>query len=140
MIAYENGGHAYHATMPTDGLVSMHKQMEEMAEIGFDVLKDRQAELGAKTRALLKEQGFKSVAGEGFEAPGVVVCYTDRADFQNGSIFAANGTQIAAGVPLRCDEPEDFSTFRLGLFGLDKLKDVDGTVERLRSLFDRVAT
>ena len=139
MKAYENGGHAYHATMPTDGLRQMLDQMREMAEIGYEELKSRQQELGDKVRAFLEAEGFTSVAADGFKAPGVVVSYTDRADFQNGSIFAANGAQIAAGVPLQCDEPEGFSTFRLGLFGLDKLKDVDGTLDRLKAVFAKVA-
>ena len=138
MKAYENGGHAYHATMPTDGLRQMLDQMREMAEIGYEELKSRQQELGDKVRAFLEAEGFTSVAADGFKAPGVVVSYTDRADFQNGSIFAANGAQIAAGVPLQCDEPEGFSTFRLGLFGLDKLKDVDGTLDRLNAVFAKV--
>ena len=138
MKAYENGGHAYHATMPTDGLRQMLDQMREMAEIGYEELKSRQQELGDKVRAFLEAEGFTSVAADGFKAPGVVVSYTDRADFQNGSIFAANGAQIAAGVPLQCDEPEGFSTFRLGLFGLDKLKDVDGTLDRLKAVFAKV--
>ena len=139
MKAYENGGHAYHATMPTDGLRQMLDQMREMAEIGYEELKSRQQELGDKVRAFLEAEGFTSVAADGFKAPGVVVSYTDCADFQNGSIFAANGAQIAAGVPLQCDEPEGFSTFRLGLFGLDKLKDVDGTLDRLKAVFAKVA-
>ncbi|MEM7240893.1 MAG: aminotransferase class V-fold PLP-dependent enzyme [Pseudomonadota bacterium] len=138
MKAYENGGHAYHATMPTDGLRQMLVQMQEMAEIGFDELKSRQQDLGDKVRAFLESQGHKSVAAKGFKAPGVVVSYTDKSHFQNGSAFAAQGAQIAAGVPLQCDEPEGFSTFRIGLFGLDKLKDVDGTVARLRDVFQRV--
>ena len=138
MKAYENGGHAYHATMPTDGLRQMLDQMQEMAAIGFDTLKKRQQELGDKTRAYLEGLGHKSVAANGFKAPGVVVSYTDKAEYQNGSAFAAQGAQIAAGVPLRCDEPEGFSTFRIGLFGLDKLKDVDGTVARLKDIFERV--
>jgi len=133
MKAYENGGHAYHATMPTDGLVMLYETMQEMAEIGFDVLKAAQWELGDKTRALLAEHHIKSVAADGFQAPGVVVSYTDRSDIQNGSAFVAKGMQIAAGVPLRCDEGEGFSTFRLGLFGLDKLTDVDATLNRLRA-------
>lgn len=133
MQAYENGGHAYHATMPTDALVKFRDAMLEAKEIGFDVLKANQLELGAKVRDVLIANGFPSVAATGFEAPGVVVSYTDDAAVQNGAKFSSQGMQIAAGVPLQCDEPEDFRTFRLGLFGLDKLQDVDGAVEKIRT-------
>ncbi len=131
MQAYENGGHAYHATMPTDALVGLRDAMNEMREFGFDNGKAAQAELGARVRLLLKDNGIKSVAADGFEAPGVVVSYTDDGDIQNGSKFVATGLQIAAGVPLMCDEPDDFHSFRLGLFGLDKLTDIDNTVNNL---------
>lgn len=134
MQAYMNGGHAYHATMPTDALRGFRDAMMETREIGFDTIKEKQMELGRRVRELLKQAGIKSVAGEGFEAPGVVVSYTDDADLHNGSKFAANGMQIAAGVPLQCDEPEDYKTFRLGLFGLDKLGDIDRTVNRLKDV------
>ncbi len=136
--AYENGGHAYHATMPTDALVKFHAVMMETKAYGFDKVRDEQLELGQKVRALLAARGIKSVAAKGFEAPGVVVSYTDNPNIQNGSAFAAQGMQIAAGVPLMCDEPDDFSTFRLGLFGLDKLNDVDATVARLEAVLDKV--
>ncbi len=138
MQAYENGGHAYHATMPTDALVKFHAVMMETKAYGFDKVRDEQIELGRKVRALLTERGIKSVAAKGFEAPGVVVSYTDNPNIKNGSAFAAEGMQIAAGVPLMCDEPDDFSTFRLGLFGLDKLNDVDATVARLEAVLDKV--
>ncbi len=138
MQAYENGGHAYHATMPTDALVKFHAVMMETKAYGFDKVRDEQLELGRRVRSLLAERGIKSVAAKGFEAPGVVVSYTDNPNIQNGSAFAAEGMQIAAGVPLMCDEPDDFSTFRLGLFGLDKLNDVDATVERLEAVLDKV--
>ena len=138
MTAYENGGHAYHATMPTDALVRFHKVMMETKEYGFDKVRDEQLELGKKVRDLLASKGIKNVAAQGFEAPGVVVAYTDDPDIKNGSKFAAQGMQIAAGVPLQCDEPADFQTFRLGLFGLDKLHDVDGTVERLEKVLDKI--
>ncbi|MEM7344115.1 MAG: aminotransferase class V-fold PLP-dependent enzyme, partial [Chloroflexota bacterium] len=128
MEAYENGGHAYHATMPTDALTTFRDVMKETEEYGFDKVCAEQQELGEKIRALLENKGFKSVAAEGFKAPGVVVSYTDDPDIHNGKKFSAVGMQIAAGVPLRCDEPEDFRTFRLGLFGLDKLHNVDRTV------------
>ncbi len=129
MEAFENGGHAYHATPPTDAISALESVMKEAEAIGFDTLKAAQSELGGKMRALLAEAGFPSVAAPGFEAPGVVVSYTDRADIQNGKAFIEQGLQIAAGVPLQCGEGADFSTFRLGLFGLDKLQNIDRTVE-----------
>jgi len=138
MQAYENGGHAYHATMPTDGLRAFRDTMLETREFGFGKLKDAQWALGNAVRAALADMGIKSVAAEGFGAPGVVVSYTDDPDIQNASKFAAEGMQIAAGVPLQCDEPEDFRTFRLGLFGLDKLYDVQGTLDRLLPVLNRV--
>lgn len=139
MQAYENGGHAYHATMPTDALLKFRDAMLEAQEIGFDALKSSQLELGSKVRALLASNGFPSVAAAGFEAPGVVVSYTDDATVQNGAKFSAQGMQIAAGVPLQCDEPEDFRTFRLGLFGLDKLQNVDGAVDKIRAALTGLA-
>lgn len=138
MKAYENGGHAYHATMPTDALTAFRDTMQETKKIGFDRLETAQWELGERVRALLANKGVRSVAAEGFGAPGVVVSYTSDPDIQNGKKFAAQGMQIAAGVPLACDEPADFMTFRLGLFGLDKLYDVDATVERLKTVLDKV--
>ena len=138
MNAYENGGHAYHATMPTDGLVQFDAVMQETKAAGFDKVKAAQQELGARIRTILASKGIKSVAAEGFEAPGVVVSYTNDPSFQNGSKFAAHGMQIAAGVPLQCDEPADFSTFRLGLFGLDKLTDVDAAITRFEETLSKV--
>jgi aspartate aminotransferase-like enzyme len=131
MGAYVAGGHAYHATMPTDPLVAFHKTMKETEAYGFDKLKDQQLELGTKVRSLMAAKGFRSLAATGFEAPSVVVCYTSDPDIQNGKKFISEGLQTAAGVPLMVDEPEDFSTFRIGLFGLDKLQNIDRTVERL---------
>jgi len=131
MQAYENGGHAYHATMPTDALKAFRDTMLETKEYGFDKLRDEQLALGTAVRKMLADHGIKSVAAKGFEAPGVVVSYTDDPDIQNGKKFAVQGMQIAAGVPLMCDEPEGFSTFRLGLFGLDKLHDVDAAVGKI---------
>ncbi|MDH3640406.1 MAG: aminotransferase class V-fold PLP-dependent enzyme [Gammaproteobacteria bacterium] len=136
MQAYENGGHAYHATMPTDGLATFRDVMKQTQDYGFDKVRAEQQELGDKVRALLVSKGFKSVAAEGFQAPGVVVCYTDDAEIQNGKKFLVQGLQIAAGVPLQCDEPVDFKTFRLGLFGLDKLHHVERTVDNLRIALD----
>ena len=138
MQAYENGGHAYHATMPTDGLKAFRDTMAETRDYGFDKLRDAQFELGSKVRAMLAEKGIQSVAAEGFGAPGVVVSYTNDPEIQTGRAFAAKGMQIAAGVPLKCDEPQGFQTFRLGLFGLDKLYDVDATVARLKRVVDDV--
>ena len=131
MQAYELGGHAYHATMPTDALAVCRDVMKETEAYGFDKVLAEQQELGDRVRALLADKGIRSVAAPGFEAPGVVVCYTDDPDISNGKKFVAQGMQIAAGVPLQCDEPEDFRSFRLGLFGLDKLHNIDRTVATL---------
>ncbi|MDZ7602858.1 MAG: aminotransferase class V-fold PLP-dependent enzyme [Hoeflea sp.] len=139
MQAYVGGGHAYHSTMPTDALKVFRDRMVETRDFGFELARERQWELGRKVRALLARRGFKSVAAEGFEAPGVVVSYTRDPDFQNGRKFAAEGMQIAAGVPLMCDEPADFRTFRIGLFGLDKLGDVDAAAARLETVLDKLA-
>jgi aspartate aminotransferase-like enzyme len=134
MAAYQAGGHAYHATMPTDALRRFRDVMLETEAYGFDRLRASQRSLGQKVRALMAGRQFRSVAAEGFEAPGVAVFYTDDPEIQNGRKFAAKGMQIAAGVPLQCDEGEDYHTFRLGLFGLDKLQDVDGAVARLEAV------
>lgn len=136
MKAYEDGGHAYHATMPTDAIIGLHAAMKETEAMGFDAARDAQWRLGNAVRAELARRGLRSVAAEGFAAPGVVVCYTDDPDIQNGRKFLAQGYQIAAGVPLQVGEGEGFRSFRIGLFGLDKLKDVDGTVARLVQAFD----
>lgn len=138
MEAYEQGGHAYHATLPTDALRGFRDAMLETEASGFATVKAQQEELGARVRRLFAERGFASVAAEGFGAPGVVVCYTDDAGIRSGAKFAAAGLQTAAGVPLMCDEPADFQTFRIGLFGLDKLGDVDRTVETLARALDQV--
>ena len=128
MEAHEKGANAYHATLPTDGLAQLRDVMQETAAFGFDAAKAAQQELGRRVRALLEGKGIRSVAAAGFQAPGVVVSYTDHADWQNTQAFAAQGLQIAAGVPLACDEPADYRSFRVGLFGLDKLKNIDRTV------------
>nr|WP_317199580.1 aminotransferase class V-fold PLP-dependent enzyme [uncultured Psychrobacter sp.] len=138
MRAYENGGHAYHATMPTDGLRQFRDTILEAKAVGFDTLSDAQWELGKRVRDVLEGRGIESVAADGFKAPGVVVSYTDRDDMHKGAAFAEAGMQIAAGVPLKVGEPESFKTFRLGLFGLDKLTDVDGAVARFESVLDEV--
>jgi len=138
MQAYEQGGHAYHATMPTDGLLRLRDVMHETRDYGYDKVCAEQAELGARVRALLASRAIRSVAAPGFEAPSVVVVYTDDDDLKSGARFAAAGLQIAAGVPLQCDEPADYRSFRLGLFGLDKLHDVDRTVAYLEEALDKV--
>jgi aspartate aminotransferase-like enzyme len=138
METYENGGHAYHATMPTDGLRVLRGAIAETLAFGLDTARAAQQRLGDEARALLAARGFASVAAEGFAAPGVVVSYTGDPDIQNGKKFLATGLQIAAGVPLQCDEPADFRSFRLGLFGLDKLKNVERTVATLAGALDRV--
>lgn len=138
MRAFENGGHAYHATMPTDSLRQFRDTILEAKEVGFETLCDAQWELGNRIRQVFADKGIESVAAKGFEAPGVVVVYTDRDDMHKGSAFAAAGMQIASGVPLKVGEPENFKTFRLGLFGLDKLTDVDGAVARFESTLDEV--
>jgi aspartate aminotransferase-like enzyme len=138
MQAYENGGHAYHATMPTDAIKHFRDTINETAEFGFDKARDKQQELGDRVRSLLKKHGFISVAVEGFLAPGVVVSYTSDKAIHNGSKFKDMGIQIAAGVPLQCDEGDDYQSFRLGLFGLDKLKNVDATVQKLEDAFNKL--
>lgn len=138
MAAYENGGHAYHATMPTDGLAVFRNVMKETEGFGFEKAADAQWELGRRIRSLLEAKGFGSVAAEGFQAPGVVVSYTDDPAVHNGSKFRDAGVQIAAGVPLAVDEPKWFKTFRLGLFGLDKLKNVDYTVTVFSEALEKI--
>ena len=139
MAAYENGGHAYHATMPTDGLRAFAEVMRETREMGFANARTAQEELGRRVRELLEGQGIKSLAATGFKAPSVVVSYTDDPEMQTGKKFAQLGMQIAAGVPLQCDEAEDFRTFRIGLFGLDKLKDIDRTVSLFARTLEQIA-
>ena len=138
MEAYENGGHAYHATMPTDSLRQFRDTLIETRDWGYDKAKAAQWELGTKVRAMFAEKGVKSVAAEGFAAPGVVVNYTTDPQVQNGAVFREKGMQIAAGVPLQVEEGADFKSFRIGLFGLDKLYDVAGTVTRLKTVVDQV--
>ena len=140
MEAYEQGGFAYHATMPTDGLVALRNAMLETESLGFERARAAQQELGDKVRALLARKGFRSVAAPGFGAPGVVVSYTDDADMQSGKRLREQGLQIAAGVPLQCDEPADFRSFRIGLFGLDKLRNVERTVATLEKALGPVDT
>ena len=136
MEAYESGGHAYHATMPTDALVRLREVMQETRDYGFEKVRAEQFALGNKVRALFESRGIASVAANGFKAPGVVVSYTTDPDIQNSKKFLALGLQTAAGVPLQCDEPADFMSFRVGLFGLEKLHDVDRSVAQLATALD----
>ncbi|MCM0028696.1 MAG: alanine--glyoxylate aminotransferase family protein, partial [Polynucleobacter sp.] len=138
METYENGGHVYHTTMPTDALKILRNVMQETQALGFDHLRNQQIELGKKVRAMLVERGYPSVAAPGFEAAGVVVSYTEDPDIQTGKKFIALGLQTAAGVPLQCDERPDFRTFRIGLFGLEKLTHVDRTVTHLEKAMDQI--
>lgn len=138
MEAYEKGGHAYHATMPTDSLAALRRVMLETEAHGFEKLRAAQIDLGARVRDALVKRGLPSVAAPGFEAPGVVVSYTDDPEIQSTKKFVALGLQVAAGVPLMCDEGSEFRTFRIGLFGLEKLYAVERTVETLASTLDRV--
>jgi aspartate aminotransferase-like enzyme len=138
MQAYENGGHAYHATMPTDALIGFRDAMFEARGTGFSALKAAQWQLGQGVRAMLAAKGVMSVAEEGFGAPGVIVAFTQDPDIQNGKKFAAQGLQIAAGVPLQVGEGAEFCTFRIGLFGIDKLADVPATLARLQIAVDAV--
>ncbi len=138
MQAYENGGHAYHATMPTDAIKRFRDTIVETNDFGFSNARMKQQELGDRVRKLLESHDINSVAAIGYQAPGVVVCYTEDEKIHNGSSFMNAGMQIAAGVPLQCDEGDDYRSFRLGLFGLDKLKDVDGAVKRFEDVLNQV--
>jgi aspartate aminotransferase-like enzyme len=139
MEAYEKGGHAYHATMPTDALAKLRDTMKETERFGFERARAAQMELGGKVRALLARNGLPSVAAPGFEAPGVVVSYTGDKEIQSGKKFLEHGLQTAAGVPLQCDEPADFQTFRIGLFGLDKWANVNRSVQNLEDALAQIA-
>ena len=138
METYEGGGHAYYATMPTDSLARLRDAMRELEAFGFDAAKAAQQDLGARVRKMLVGKGMASVAAPGFQAPSVVVSYTDDADIQSGRKLIGLGLQTAAGVPLQCDEPADFMTFRIGLFGLDTLRNVERTVRNLDSAFSQL--
>jgi aspartate aminotransferase-like enzyme len=137
METYESGAHAYHATLPTDALTRLREVMQETRAYGFAKVREEQIELGAKVRALFEQRGIASVAAEGFKAPGVVVSYTTDPEIQSSRKFLALGLQTAAGVPLQCDEPADFMTFRVGLFGLDKWHNVDRSVAQLSAALDQ---
>ena len=138
MEAYEKGGHVYHTTMPTDSLKILRNVMKETQALGFAYLKTKQEELGSKVRVLLESKGFSSVAAKGFQSPGVVVSYTNDPDIQSGKKFIELGLQTAAGVPLQCDERSDFRTFRIGLFGLEKLQNVDRTVGHIAAALEKI--
>jgi len=138
METYEGGGHAYHATLPTDALTRTRDVMLETRAYGFDKLRDEQVDLGRRVRALLVAKGLRSVAAEGFQAPGVIVSYTDDDGLHTGKAFLAEGLQTASGVPLQCDEGPDFKTFRIGLFGLDKLHHPERTVANLEAALTHI--
>merc|ERR1719271_343837 len=136
MDSYEAGGFIYHATMPTDALVTFRDVMLETQSFGFAKASERAWELGKRVRHMMcEEKGLVSVAAPGFEAPGVVVVHTSDAAVPGKFIKA--GTQIAAGVPFMIGEPSDTKTFRIGLFGLDKLKDPAKTAHLLRGSLDQ---
>lgn len=139
METYEGGGHAYHATMPTDALAQLRDVMQETRAYGFERVRAEQIDLGARVRTLFESRGIQSVAAEGFKAPGVVVSYTEDAGMQSSKKFLAQGLQTAAGVPLQCDEPADFMTFRVGLFGLEKLHNADRAVAQLTAALEQMA-
>ena len=138
METYEAGGHVYHTTLPTDALVRLREVMLETEAYGFAKVRQEQIELGRQVRQVVVQAGYPSVAAAGFEAPGVVVSYTTDPDIQSSKKFIAAGLQTAAGVPLQCDEPADFRTFRLGLFGLEKWHHVDRTVGHLKAALARL--
>lgn len=138
MMAYENGGHAYYATMPTDGLKQLRDALFEAKEIGYGRLKIAQIELGQRILAVLNDKGIQSVAHPDYQARGVVVCHAPNEAVHKGVAFAEQGLQIAAGTPLQVGEPEGYQSFRIGLFGLDKLTDVDGVVARFKVAVDKV--
>ena len=139
METYEGGGHVYHTTMPTDALEATRKAMEETRERGFERLRQQQWELGEAVRALMQRHGYPSVAADGFRAPGVVVSYTDDAEMQSSKAFLGLGLQTASGVPLQCDEGADFRTFRIGLFGLDKLGHTERALKPLEQALRTIA-
>ena len=138
MEVYEQGKHAYHATMPTDSLRLFRDALLETEKFGLNEIKNAQIELGKRCREVIEQYGYKSVAADDYKAPSVIVSYTDDIDIKSGKKFMQAGMQVAAGVPLECGEPEGFSTFRIGLFGLDKLKDIDRTVANLGNALETI--
>jgi aspartate aminotransferase-like enzyme len=139
METYEGGGHAYHTTLPTDALTRLWDTMQETQAYGVAKVREEQLALGQQVRQLLESYGFRSVAADGFKAPGVVVSYTSDPEIQSSKKFLSVGLQTAAGVPLMCDEPADFRTFRIGLFGLEKWHDTQRTLSHLRTALEQVA-
>jgi aspartate aminotransferase-like enzyme len=138
MEGYENGTHSYHTTMPTDALTRLRDVMQETQAYGFDKVRQEQIDLGLRVRDLLESRGIVSVAADGFKSPSVVVSYTDDKDIQNSKKFLALGLQTAAGVPLQCDERSDFMSFRIGLFGLEKLHNIDRSVAHLETALSKL--
>lgn len=138
MMSYVNGGHAYHATMPTDGLAQFYDTFLEVQDFGFEKAKEAQIELGMSLRGIMAQRGYKSLAAKGFESPSVIVCHTKDDNMKSGAAFAKEGVQIAAGVPLQCGESDAFKTFRIGLFGLDKLQNIPGTIAEFTDVLDKV--
>jgi len=138
MEGYEKGTHSYHTTMPTDALSRLREVMQETKEYGFEMVRQEQIDLGSRVRDLLESRGIVSVAADGFKAPGVVVSYTTDPDIQNSKKFLALGLQTAAGVPLQCDERPDFMSFRIGLFGLEKLHNIDRSVAHLETALTKL--
>jgi aspartate aminotransferase-like enzyme len=138
MGAYLNGGHAYHTTMPTDGIIQFYEAVLEIKQFGYANAKQAQIELGTKLRGIMEQRGFKSLTADGFKSPTVIVSHTDRDDMKSGAAFAARGVQIAAGVPLECGESDQFKTFRIGLFGLDKLANIERTITVFTEKLDSV--
>merc|ERR1712176_787139 len=140
MDTYEAGGFGYHTTMPTDALRDFHEVSVEVLKIGLPELKQNQYELGKTARAALDKRGLTSVSAPGYQAPGVLVyhCPLEIENLDMMKKFKKNNLQIAMGVPWKLDEPEGMKTFRLGLFGLDKLGDIHGTVKTLTSALDPI--
>jgi len=137
------GGFMYHTTLPTDSLMVFRDVIMETKEFGYEQCEERMCQLGDGIRNVLESRGFKSVAAPECAAPTVVVSY-NRQD-EDAAILGklkGEGIQVAGGVPLKIDEPWDgFAappTFRLGLFGLDKLKNVDHTVAVFEGALDKV--
>lgn len=140
MDTYEKGGFGYHTTMPTDALRDFHEISVETLKVGLPHLRDAQLALGKQTRDMLDSKGLVSVAAPGAQAPGVCVYYSP-ANTDNPVMmqqFKQQGLQIAMGVPWKIDEPEGLKTFRIGLFGLDKLGDIPRTLSLLENSLDVV--
>lgn len=138
--AYLEGKATYHATLPTDALAHNAMAMRETFDLGLDTARDAQLELGRRVRSLLADRGLPSVAAADVAAASVVVVHTDDPAVKSGAAFKPVGLQVAAGVPLHCGEPADYSTVRIGLFGLDKLTDVDAAVARFEKGLDQLGS